>query len=163
MNDIETEHLADQMNAPSPTDEFSRTEESGEVPTEVGYRQCELIKQAGDRCRARALSGRPFCFFHDPDSSEERSEASRRGGAKNRSTTLPAGTPDFPLRSSTDAAALLARTTNQLLRGEIDPKIANSAGYLIGILMKAQEANRLEERLTALEAAVGRQLASKIL
>ena len=159
---IETEQLAEHMNAPSPTDQSSRTDEGGEAPTEVGNRQCEMIKQAGERCRSRALRGRPFCFFHDPNSSEERSEASSRGGGKNRAATLPAGTPDIPLRSSTDAAALLARTTNQLLRGEIDPKIANSAGYLIGILMKAQEANRLEERLTALEAAMGKQAPMKL-
>lgn len=142
-----------------PYDSSAERDES--IKLEAG--QCETVKQDGQRCRAHALGGKSACFFHDSGSAEERTVASSRGGSGKHSATLPAGTPDFPLRNSTDAAALLARTVNQLLRGEIDPKIANGAGFLIGILMKAQDASRLEERLSALEAAIGKQVASKIL
>jgi hypothetical protein len=103
-----------------PYDSSAERDES--IKLEAG--QCETVKQDGQRCRAHALGGKSACFFHDSGSAEERTAASSRGGSGKHSATLPAGTPDFPLRNSTDAAALLARTVNQLLRGEIDPKIA---------------------------------------
>jgi hypothetical protein len=115
---------------------------------------CETVKQDGARCQARTLSGKPHCFFHDPASAEERTAASSRGGAKKNLPMPSQDAIDIALNSRSDAAALLARIINQLVRGAIDPKIANGAGFLIGIWLRATETNSLEERLAALEAIV---------
>jgi hypothetical protein len=115
---------------------------------------CTGLKRDGNRCHAQALTGSRYCFFHDPAAAEERAAASKRGGEKTRPAVLPPGTPDFPLNNATDAGALLGRTINQLLRGELDPKIANAAGYLIGLKMKAADLGKLEQRMVALEAAL---------
>jgi hypothetical protein len=40
--------------------------------------------------------------------------------------------------------------------GEVDPRVANSVGYLGGRLMKALHASEIEKRLAALETAVKR-------
>jgi len=98
------------------------------------------------------LIGSSLCFFHDPASKKARIEASRRGGEKKRARVLPADAPDFRLSNATDASALLERTINQLLRGELDPKIANAVGYLLTIKIKTADLAKLEERMTALEA-----------
>jgi hypothetical protein len=95
-----------------------------------------------------------LCFFHDPASAAERTAASRRGGEKNRAAVLPPDTPDFALNSTADASALLGRTINQLLRGQLDPRIANAVGYLLTIKIKAADLGKLEERMAALEAAL---------
>jgi hypothetical protein len=95
-----------------------------------------------------------MCFFHDPASAQKRAEAAKRGGEKNRATVLPSATPDFALNSAADASALVARTINQVLRGEIDPKIANAVGYLLTVHLKAYDADRLERRIAAIEAVV---------
>ena len=114
--------------------------------------RCTQLKLDGARCGAKALLGSSFCFFHDPAAVQARAAASKRGGEHNRTAVVSAGTPDFPLNSATDAAALLVQTINQVLRGRINPRIANAVGYLLTVQLKALEAGKTEERLTALEA-----------
>ena len=134
--------------------EATQAHESNVDPRQSPISLCETVKQDGGRCQARTLSGKPHCFFHDPASAEERAAASSRGGAKKNLPMPSQDTIDIPLNNRSDAAALLAKIINQLVRGAIDPKIANGAGFLIGIWLKATETNSLEERLAALEAIV---------
>ena len=115
---------------------------------------CTGLKRDGNRCHAQALTGSRYCFFHDPAAAEERTAASKRGGEKNRAAVLPPETPDFPLNGADDASALLGRAINLLLRGELDPKIANAVGYLLTIKNKVTDLGKLEERMAALEAAL---------
>src|SRR5713226_9767837 len=136
-----------------PSENPSAREEAAQ-PTSSPNRQCAEITRDGERCRAQALTGSLLCFFHDPASSQKRAAASRRGGAKNRAAVLPSETPDFALNSAADASALVARTITQVLRGEIDPKIANAVGYLLTVHMKACDADKLERRIAAIEAVV---------
>jgi len=127
---------------------------AAERPSDAENHVCSAIKTGGERCQARALTSSSWCYFHDPESAEDRIAASRRGGEKNRPVTLPPGTPDFPLASASDAGALIGRTINQLLRGEIDPRIANTVGYLLTVKIKAADQGALERRVAALEAAL---------
>ena len=73
---------------------------------------------------------------------------------KNRPVALPGSVPDVPLDDTRDVVRLLADTINHVRRGEIDPRVANSVGYLAGILIKALERGEIEARLEALEAAI---------
>ena len=121
--------------------------------------QCRHIKSNRSRCRANARHGSIYCFFHDPESAIER-EAARRNGGKERSrraAVLPADTPDRRLDSASDVTVLLAETINQVLRGEVDPRISNAVGYLAGILLKAKEKDEIEQRLARLESILAAQ------
>jgi hypothetical protein len=121
--------------------------------------RCQHRKANGEPCQANAMSGSPFCFFHDPEMVAERTEARRAGGQKNKAAVLPTETPDRPLTGVQDVVALLGETINQVRRGQIDPKVSNAVGYLAGILLKALEQGDLEQRLAALESIVkGRTL-----
>ncbi len=113
--------------------------------------QCSDTTRRGIRCRAKARIGSVLCFFHDPALTNERAVASKRGGEKKHCAVLPPHTPDFLLNSAQDAEALLGRTINQVLRGEIDPRIANTVGYLITLKLKAADTGELERRVAALE------------
>jgi hypothetical protein len=73
---------------------------------------------------------------------------------------LPSTTPDARLVDARDVVRLLAETANQVRRGEIDPKVANSVGYLGSLLMKAIHETEIESRLAKLEAALKRQPAT---
>lgn len=73
---------------------------------------------------------------------------------------LPRTAPDVRLRDARDLVELLAQTINHVLRGEIDPKVANAVGYLGGLLMKALHEAEIENRLAVIEAAVKRQPAT---
>jgi hypothetical protein len=117
---------------------------------------CHYVRPNGQRCKAHAITGSASCFFHDPAKAGERAAASKAGGRKHRAATLPATTPDHELETIADVAGLLAATINDVRRGALDPRIANSVGYLSGVLLKAMEQGEVEERLAALEATVNR-------
>lgn len=95
-----------------------------------------------------------YCFFHDPACAGQRTRARRAGGHRNRAAILPPTAPTRRLGTAADVTDLLAETINQVRRGELDPKVANSVGYLASVLLRAIEAGALEERLARLEAAV---------
>jgi hypothetical protein len=54
-------------------------------------------------------------------------------------------------------SSLLGATINQVRRGQVDPRIANTIGYLSATLLKAQELGNIEQRLSALEFATKNQ------
>jgi hypothetical protein len=115
---------------------------------------CRARKPDGSACQVSALPGSEFCFFHDPARAEERRTAQSFGGSQNRMRTLASDTPDVKLVDSKDVVALISETISQVRRGEIDPRVANTVGYLVNILIKAVEQGELEGRLAELEALV---------
>jgi hypothetical protein len=118
--------------------------------------QCEFIKKDGSGCVANALIGKTVCVFHDPERREEGQEA-RRAGGKSRSKpphVLPAQTPEAKLDSVKDVTVLISQTINQVRRGDLEAKVANSIGYLAGQLLKAQQLAIIEGRLDDLEKSV---------
>jgi hypothetical protein len=112
---------------------------------------CEGLKLDGTRCQAAALPDSDFCFFHDPSKEVERREAQAAGGRQNRMKTLDAGAPDIEIRNCKDVLALLSETINQVRKGLIDPRVANSVGYLANQVVRVLEQNDLEERIEKLE------------
>ncbi len=82
--------------------------------------------------------------------------AGRAGGLRRSrpAAVLPRQTPDHPLRNTTEVSAFLAKSINQVLRGALDPRVANSAGYLANVLLRALEQGPLEERIAKLEATL---------
>src|SRR6266568_3269332 len=68
---------------------------------------------------------------------------------------LPPETPNNPLRTTGDVSRLLAESINQVRRGQLDVRAANTVGFLAGILLKALEQSRVEDGLTHLEAILG--------
>jgi hypothetical protein len=118
---------------------------------------CTGVKPDGTQCQAAALPDSDFCFFHDPSKKDERREAQAAGGRQNRAKTLDAETPDIKIRNYKDVVALLSQTIDQVRRGQIDPRVANSVGYLASPLVRALAQNELEDRIEKLERAVHRQ------
>lgn len=126
--------------------------------------QCKATRRDGRPCAAQAQTGRDYCFFHDPDKVEQSRAAQAKGGAVGGRTTLTAVKPwrgntgDVTvLRSPTSAELinLLADTIDEVKTGAIDPRTANAVGYLVGVICKILEYDALNERLAALEEAVG--------
>jgi hypothetical protein len=113
---------------------------------------CSATKPDQSKCQAPALPGSEFCFFHDPSKAEKRREAQAQGGRQNRMKTLEDSAPDVKVEDSGDAIALISDTINQVRKGKIDPRVANSVGFLANILLKAVERNKLETRIEQLEA-----------
>lgn len=113
---------------------------------------CSATKLDKSKCQAAARPGSEFCFFHDPAKSEERREAQAQGGRQNRMKALGATAPDVKVEDFGDAIALLVQTISQVRKGEIDPRVANSVGFLANILIKTMAQDKLETRIEQLEA-----------
>jgi hypothetical protein len=124
---------------------------------ETVNRQCAALKPDGSQCQAAALYESEFCFFHDPSRAAERHQAQALGGKQNRMKTLDSGAPNIECHNTEDIIALLTQTINQVRKGAIDPRIANSVGYLATITIKIFEHNDLENRIEKLEQATQRQ------
>jgi hypothetical protein len=119
-------------------------------------RRCRFVSEAERQCKANAQLASEFCFFHDPVLEERRTAARRAGGiARTRPIVLPANLPAISLHTAADVVELLGETINQVRRGALDLRVSNAIGYLSGILLSAIEKSCYEERLSALEAAVG--------
>ena len=99
---------------------------------------CHEKTTKGKECRARIITNSEYCFFHDPQKSIERRAASQRGGRNKRLAVLDRQTPDLPLKTVDQIIGLLEITVNEVRRGELSPKIANTIGYLAAILLKAK-------------------------
>lgn len=117
-------------------------------------KQCRYKRPDGRKCQASPTADSGFCFFHDPERAADRLEAQRAGGLRNKAASLSADTPDCNLKNAGDVIALLGTTINQVRRGQVDPRVANSVGYLSGILLKALEVSALERRVSDLEVAI---------
>jgi hypothetical protein len=118
--------------------------------------KCKFRKKDGTLCGANAQIGSSLCVFHDPARQAEGNRARRAGGlTRSKPAVLPADVPDAQLDTSKDVSSLLAASISQVRRGEIDLRIANTIGYLSGVLLKALEQGVVEERLRKIEAALG--------
>jgi hypothetical protein len=118
---------------------------------------CTARKPDGTGCKSSALPGSNFCFFHDPTKAAERREAQALGGRHHRIKTLDATASDVKVEDFGDVVALISEIINQVRKGVIDPRVANSVGYLANVLIKAFEQNDLEKRIESLEALLERR------
>lgn len=126
--------------------------------------QCKATRKDGEPCTAQAQAGRETCFFHDPDKAAENRAAKAKGGSVGGHTTLKIVKPwrgeagevtVLKSPSPADLVNLCADTIDEVKTGKIDPRVANSVGYLAGVICKILEYDALNERLAALEEAVG--------
>lgn len=116
--------------------------------------KCEFIKKDGQKCEAYAVKGTGFCYFHNPDiSDEEKREAQTNGGA-NRALTLKKPLPVLPIAKPEDAVLLIADTINRVRAGTLDIRTANCLGFLSDKLLKAFETSRLNDRVEIIERVV---------
>ncbi len=114
-------------------------------------KQCSFIRANGSQCRAFAMTRSQFCFSHDPKMKEVKKEAVKRGGLarRNRLNLLP-----VKIKTMWDVIVLLEDTVNRLRSGEIEPRTANTIGFLSGHMIRSLEKSDLEKRLEELEKAV---------
>lgn len=117
---------------------------------EQSREHCKARTKAGGPCQAPAVQ-RGLCFFHA--NPEKLAELGRQGGRKNRRWNLDDCDLQYrPLKSIGEVSALLEETINRIREGPFDLRAANAIGFLAGILLKALERGRVEERLDHLEA-----------
>jgi hypothetical protein len=68
--------------------------------------------------------------------------------------TLDGAAPDVQVEDCQDVVALMSETINQVRKGQIDPRVANTVGYLANVVIRAVEQGDLERRIAELEVLV---------
>ena len=111
--------------------------------------KCQSRKNDGSRCRANAQAANGLCVFHDPEKAADGRRARRAGGiSRSRvAAVLPPDTPDHRLQNTQDVSNLLAHSINQVLRGQLDAKVANAVGYLASVMLRSLEQEQTEGRV----------------
>ena len=113
---------------------------------------CKAATSAGKPCKSARRKNSDFCFFHDPHSSESRQEAQSKGGRRGALVqVIPNPSRDFMLDRPDGIVELLQYAVNCVVRGELDPRTANTLGYLADCALRAYNIGKLSARLADLE------------
>jgi hypothetical protein len=103
-----------------------------------------------------------LCFWHDPERAAEAAEARRLGGLRRRKESTVAGAYEFEgLDDVHKIRRLLAIAVLDTLSQENSLSRSRTLAYLVQMALKTLEVGNLEERLEALESALGPRLVAK--
>ena len=116
--------------------------------------KCEFIKPDGQKCEAHAIKDSEFCYFHNPDISDEEKREAQSNGGKTKALTLKEPLPELALAKPSDAVLLIADTISRVRAGTLDIRTANCLGFLSDKLLKAFETSQLNDRVEIIERVV---------
>jgi len=124
--------------------------------TATGAR-CQATNKRGTPCQNPPRPGRPFCWWHDPQTQRERSAARVKGGLARHGREIGTTGDRDPVTidSLGDVVALLTDEINAVRRLERSISRSRAIGYLAGILVTVYAQSELEARVTALETRQG--------
>jgi hypothetical protein len=117
-------------------------------------RACGTPKADGTPCGAKVMNGGKFCFFHDPETTQERKAAQSRGGKRRRAPVLPADAADIVLDNQDDVDKFLIVTMNDVRKGRLGTDEARTLCSLLGIRQRIRASRDIEKRLAAIEAVL---------
>jgi len=116
--------------------------------------KCEFIKPDGTKCEAYAVKGSEFCYFHNPDISDEEKREAQSNGGKTKALTLKEPLPELVLAEPADTVLLIADTISRVRAGKLDIRTANCLGFLSDKLLKAFEVSQLNGRVEIIERVI---------
>jgi len=116
--------------------------------------KCEFIKPDGIKCDAWAMNGSEFCYFHNPDISDEEKREAQSNGGKIKALILKEPLPELALTEPADAVLLIADTISGVRAGTLDIRTANCLGFLSDKLLKAFEVSKINDRVEIIERVI---------
>lgn len=108
----------------------------------------------GVPCNSHSIRGEDFCFFHNPNISDEEKRAAQAKGGKNNGFKQSEPLEPMKLETIKDVVILLAETINGVRVGSVDIRVANCLGILSGHLLKAMEISNFERRIDEIEEKI---------
>jgi hypothetical protein len=125
-------------------------------------RICKGNKQNGERCRQAPIAGRDYCFWHDPEHEADAAEARRLGGLRRRREGTLQGAYDLEGLDSVPALRRLLEVAVMDTLG-LENSVVRNRTIISGVLAAAKllEVGEQEERLAAIEAALGPRLVKR--
>lgn len=125
----------------------------------VVARSCRAETGKGEPCRQAPLQEGEFCFWHSPDHTTEAAEARRLGGLRRRKEKAVSGAYEVEGLATVDQIRrLIEIAVLDTLSMENSIARSRTLGYLGQVALKVLEVGDFQERLVALEAAMGPRL-----
>jgi hypothetical protein len=122
-------------------------------------RACRAETGKGEPCRQAPVQDGEYCFWHSPDHTKEAAEARRLGGLRRRKEKAVSGAYEVEGLATIDQIRRLLEIAVLDTLG-LENSIARSRtlAYIGQIALKLLEVGDFQERLQALEAAIGPRL-----
>ncbi len=112
---------------------------------------CAGTTRDGKPCQSFTMTGKGYCFSHDPESSEQRRQRDLKGGhGKSTKARIRKGLGGDAL-TMIEVGGLLSRAIRKLEAGTIEPGTATAMATVARAFVAIQEVGAIEERLTRLE------------
>ena len=125
----------------------------------VSSRACKHRFDDGRGCNAPPGLESDYCYWHDPEKIEEVAEARRLGGQRRRRERVVAGAYEFNgLESIKDLRRILEVAVIDVLGLENSIARGRALSNLVQVGAKLLEVGELEDRLAAIENAMGPRL-----
>ncbi|KKP37651.1 MAG: hypothetical protein UR28_C0028G0019 [Candidatus Peregrinibacteria bacterium GW2011_GWF2_33_10] len=116
--------------------------------------KCKFIKIDSSVCSSNAMINSDYCYFHNPEITDEEKNNSQSKGGKNNLIKIQTPLPIIKIQEANDVLILLEDTINRVRSGELDVKIANCIGVLSGQAIKAIEISKLANKMEIIERAI---------
>jgi hypothetical protein len=132
---------------------------------------CTFVKPDGTLCKAFAIKGTKFCYFHSVAITEQGRKASSEGGKKGGGRPkdpLPPSARLYRFEKIQHVVELLQETANRMLAGcdgAIDHKMGTALAVVGGQILKALGTMKLEElaeKIHRLEEQQAQQAAKRL-
>ena len=119
-------------------------------------RTCKERNTKGEPCRGTPMRESDYCVFHDPDHAEVVAQARSAGGQRRKREATLAAAYDFQgLTSIQEIRRLVEVAAYDALGLNNDLGRVRALGYLAQVATSLLEKGEMEERLQAVEAALG--------
>ena len=127
----------------------------------ASIRTCRAKTESGDPCRAAPMRDSSFCIFHDPDHAEVVQQARSAGGQRRKREATLATAYDFQgLTSIPEIRRVIEVAVFDAFGLENTISRVRALGYLAQVATTLLEKGEIEERLAAVEAALGPRIVS---
>ena len=113
--------------------------------------QCTGTTKAGQRCRARALPGSPFCVSHDPSKVTQLAEWRRKGGYASSNKARAKKHLPAELMTNEQLHSFLGLVFKGVISGKIEPGVATASATVARTMAELSRVVDLEQRIVDLE------------
>lgn len=125
-------------------------------------KKCVQVLEDGTRCDAWALHDNDKCFSHDESSKEQKAIAVQRGGAS-RQAVIETPLQQIVINTPADIVKLLSATITEVRAGTLDPRIANTIGFLAGHLVRAFELTVVDNKTEAVKELLTHKVSTTVI
>jgi hypothetical protein len=138
--------------------------ENTSIPDNSMNKRCKFVKKSGEICNAIQMKNSDFCYFHSPETEEERKQNIRNGGKKkvivvseNVNSKLLNNLP-FKLRNAKQVSRFYELLINETLAGNLDLRYSTGISYILSGLLKSLELSEMEERIINIEKLLNERI-----